>query len=95
MEVGVGIHGEPGRQRVPLAPAQEIAAMLVDPILADLDFTGGDGVICFVNGMGGTPLHRAVPDVRRGRALLEKAASAWRARWSGRTSPAWTWPAAR
>ncbi len=56
MEIGVGIHGEPGRARVPLAPARQIAEMLVDPILADLDFTGGDGVIAFVNGMGGTPL---------------------------------------
>jgi len=56
MEVGIGIHGEPGRRRVPIAPASEIAEMLVSPILADLDFTGGDGVICFVNSMGATPL---------------------------------------
>jgi dihydroxyacetone kinase-like protein len=56
MEVGIGIHGEPGRRRVPIAPASEIAEMLVDPILSDLDFTGGDGVIAFVNGMGATPL---------------------------------------
>jgi dihydroxyacetone kinase-like protein len=56
MELGVGIHGEPGRRRVPIAPAREVAQMLMEPILGDLDFTGGDGVICFVNGMGGTPL---------------------------------------
>jgi dihydroxyacetone kinase-like protein len=56
MEVGIGIHGEPGRRRVPIARAAEIAQMLVDPILADLDFTGGDGVIALVNGMGATPL---------------------------------------
>jgi phosphoenolpyruvate---glycerone phosphotransferase subunit DhaK len=56
MEIGIGIHGEPGRRRVPLAPAREIAEMLVEPILSDLDFTGGDGVIAFVNGMGGSPL---------------------------------------
>jgi phosphoenolpyruvate---glycerone phosphotransferase subunit DhaK len=56
MEIGIGIHGEPGRQRLPLAPAKQIAEMLVEPILGDLDFTGGDGVIAFVNGMGGTPL---------------------------------------
>ncbi|MEI8058404.1 MAG: dihydroxyacetone kinase subunit DhaK [Actinomycetes bacterium] len=56
MEMGVGIHGEPGRSRLPLAPAKEIAAMLVETILADLDFTGGDGVLAFVNGLGGTPL---------------------------------------
>ncbi|MBM2614717.1 dihydroxyacetone kinase subunit DhaK [Actinoplanes sp. LDG1-06] len=56
MEVGIGIHGEPGRRRVPVAPANEIAEMLVSPILSDLDYTGGDGVIAFVNGMGATPL---------------------------------------
>ncbi len=56
MELGVGIHGEPGRRRVPLAPAKDIAAMLLEPILADLPFASGDGVIAFVNGLGGTPL---------------------------------------
>jgi phosphoenolpyruvate---glycerone phosphotransferase subunit DhaK len=56
MELGVGIHGEPGRQRVPLATAREIAEMLVEPVLADLPFTNGDNVIAFVNGLGGTPL---------------------------------------
>jgi dihydroxyacetone kinase-like protein len=56
MEVGIGIHGEPGRRRVPIVPAREIAEMLVEPILGDLDFTGGDGVLAFVNGMGATPL---------------------------------------
>jgi len=56
MELGVGIHGEPGRQRLPLAPASEIASLLVEPILADLPFSLGDAVIAFVNGLGGTPL---------------------------------------
>jgi len=55
MEIGIGIHGEPGRRRVPLASAREVAAMLVEPVLADLDFTGSDGVLAFVNGMGATP----------------------------------------
>jgi len=56
MEVGVGIHGEPGRRRAALAPARDIAAMLLEPILADLPFNRGDRVIAFVNGMGGSPL---------------------------------------
>jgi dihydroxyacetone kinase-like protein len=56
MELGVGIHGEPGRQRLPLAPASEIASLLVEPILKDLPFKSGDAVIAFVNGLGGTPL---------------------------------------
>jgi dihydroxyacetone kinase-like protein len=55
IEVGIGIHGEPGRSRVPLTSAAEMAQMLVDPILDDLEFAG-DGVLAFVNGMGGTPL---------------------------------------
>ncbi|GAA1392352.1 dihydroxyacetone kinase subunit DhaK [Luteococcus peritonei] len=55
MELGIGIHGEPGRERRAMAPAREVAEMLVEPILADLDLTGGP-VICLLNGMGGTPL---------------------------------------
>jgi phosphoenolpyruvate---glycerone phosphotransferase subunit DhaK len=55
IEVGIGIHGEPGRTRVPIASAAEMAQMLVDPILDDLEFSG-DGILAFVNGMGGTPL---------------------------------------
>jgi dihydroxyacetone kinase-like protein len=56
MELGVGIHGEPGRKRIPLASAREIAEMLVEPVLSDLPFASGDPVIAFVNGLGGTPL---------------------------------------
>lgn len=56
MEIGVGIHGEPGRRRAELAPAKEVAAMLVEPILADRPLRAGAEVLCFVNGMGGTPL---------------------------------------
>jgi phosphoenolpyruvate---glycerone phosphotransferase subunit DhaK len=55
MELGIGIHGEPGRRRVPLARAREIAEQLLEPILADLDFTSAP-VIVMLNGMGGTPL---------------------------------------
>jgi phosphoenolpyruvate---glycerone phosphotransferase subunit DhaK len=56
IEIGIGIHGEPGRRRVPLATAGKIAEMLVEPIVSDLPFASGDAVIAFVNGMGGTPL---------------------------------------
>ena len=56
MEIGIGIHGEPGRTRMKLAPAAEIAQLLVSPILEDLPFRSGDSVLAFVNGMGGTPL---------------------------------------
>jgi len=73
LEVGIGIHGEPGRRRVPMASAHEIAGMLVDPIITDRDFTGGDGVICFVNGMGGTPLLELYLMYAEVSALLDKA----------------------
>jgi dihydroxyacetone kinase-like protein len=56
MEIGIGIHGEPGRTRLKLAPAAQIAEMLLAPILEDLPFRSGDSVLAFVNGMGGTPL---------------------------------------
>jgi len=56
MEIGIGIHGEPGRRRVKLAPADEITEMLANPIIEDLGLKSGEQVLAFVNGMGGTPL---------------------------------------
>lgn len=55
MEMGVGIHGEPGRRRVKLADADAIAAELVGAILKDLALRPGQEVILLVNGFGGTP----------------------------------------
>ncbi|MHB8600268.1 MAG: dihydroxyacetone kinase subunit DhaK [Ktedonobacteraceae bacterium] len=56
MEIGIGIHGEPGRRRVALAPAAEITEMLTSPIVEDLGLKAGEQVLALVNGMGGTPL---------------------------------------
>jgi phosphoenolpyruvate---glycerone phosphotransferase subunit DhaK len=56
IEIGIGIHGEPGRQRIKLKTAAEITEMLLNPILEDLPFQSGDNVLLFVNSMGGTPL---------------------------------------
>jgi dihydroxyacetone kinase-like protein len=56
MEIGIGIHGEPGRTRAKWAPASEVAQMLTNPIIGDLDLKRGERVIAMVNGMGGTPL---------------------------------------
>jgi dihydroxyacetone kinase-like protein len=55
IEVGVGIHGEPGRRRAKHARASEIAEMMVTPILDDLGLASGSTVLAFVNGLGGTP----------------------------------------
>lgn len=55
MELGIGIHGEPGRERVPVASAHDLAAELARPILDDADFTA-EPTIVLLNGMGATPL---------------------------------------
>ena len=56
VEIGIGIHGEPGRFREKIGPASQIAERLMIPIIEDLPFSSGDRVLAFVNGMGGTPL---------------------------------------
>jgi len=56
MEIGIGIHGEPGRQRAKLVPANEIVDILLDAIVPDLPFNSGDEVAVMVNGLGGTPI---------------------------------------
>jgi dihydroxyacetone kinase-like protein len=56
MEMGVGIHGEPGRRRVKLGSADDIAGELTGAILKDLSLKAGQEVILLVNGFGGTPL---------------------------------------
>jgi dihydroxyacetone kinase-like protein len=56
MEIGIGIHGEPGRYREKLAPASNVVERLATAIVEDLPFESGDRVLAFVNGMGGTPL---------------------------------------
>ena len=56
MEVGVGIHGEPGRRRAKLASAQAICSELLETIVDDLEPAKGSGVLVLVNGLGGTPL---------------------------------------
>ena len=55
MEVGIGIHGEPGRERRPLGSAAEIAELMLDAVVSDLAPEPGTRVLAFVNGMGGTP----------------------------------------
>ena len=55
MEIGIGIHGEPGTHREKLGKANDIAKHLLDKILADIDYAGKE-VVVIVNGMGGTPL---------------------------------------
>ena len=56
MEMGVGIHGEPGRRREKLASANEIVDELLEAVVSDLPFSPGDDVALMVNGLCGTPM---------------------------------------
>jgi dihydroxyacetone kinase-like protein len=76
IEIGIGIHGEPGRERIHLEPADQIVDRLLGPILEDLPFAEGDRVVLLVNGMGGTPqvelyiLFRRVAEVLADRGIV-------------------------
>jgi phosphoenolpyruvate---glycerone phosphotransferase subunit DhaK len=72
MEIGIGIHGEPGRTRMPVKPADEIVEMLMEPIINDLPYKQGDEVLLFVNGMGGTPLVELYIVYRKAYEIAEK-----------------------
>lgn len=56
IEVGVGIHGEPGRRRAKMMPANAIVDEILEPVVKDLPFKDGDRVALMVNGLGGTPI---------------------------------------
>jgi dihydroxyacetone kinase-like protein len=71
MEMGVGIHGEPGRRRVPLAPADAIAAELLDAILKDLAPSKGSEALLLVNGFGATPLIELYLMVNSAKRILD------------------------
>lgn len=71
MEMGVGIHGEPGRRRVKLAPADAIAEEMTGAILADLAPPPGTEVLLLVNGFGGTPAMELYVMVNAARRILE------------------------
>lgn len=73
MEVGVGIHGEPGRRRVPLASADSIAEELTGAVVKDLGLKTGQEVILLVNGFGGTPMLELYLMVNATRKVLAKS----------------------
>ena len=70
IEIGIGIHGEPGRERIKIESADRIVDRLLEPILSDLPFAEGDTVLLFVNGMGGTPLVELYIAFRRAAEVL-------------------------
>ncbi len=72
MEIGIGIHGEPGRIRMKLKSADEIVEMLMTAVIQDLPFIKGDKVLLFVNGMGGTPLIELYIAYRKAHQIAEE-----------------------
>jgi dihydroxyacetone kinase-like protein len=70
IEIGIGIHGEPGRHRIPMENADGITERLLEPVLGDLNIHSGDKVLLFVNGMGGTPLGELYIVYRRSAQIL-------------------------
>ncbi len=72
MEIGIGIHGEPGRTRMKIKSADEVTEMLMEPIIGDLPYKSGDSVLLFVNGMGGTPLVELYVIYRKAYEIAEK-----------------------
>ncbi|MCU1519317.1 MAG: dihydroxyacetone kinase [Pseudarthrobacter sp.] len=76
IEIGIGIHGEPGRHKIPLENADAITDRLLEPVLAELDIAAGDKVLLFVNGMGGTPLSELYIVYRRAAAVIAGRAAA-------------------
>ena len=73
VEIGIGIHGEPGRRRIPFTDADNLTDQLLDPVIDDLNLRAGEHVIALVNGMGGTPLSELYIVYRR---LTERLQSA-------------------
>ena len=72
MEIGIGIHGEPGRKRMKIKSADEITEMLIMPVIDDIPFKSGEEVLLFVNGMGGTPLIELYIVYRKAVEIAEK-----------------------
>jgi dihydroxyacetone kinase-like protein len=70
VEIGIGIHGEPGRERIALEPADRLVDRLMEPILEDLPIQQGDRVVLLVNGMGGTPQSELYIVFRRAAEVL-------------------------
>ena len=72
IEIGIGIHGEPGGKRVKLEPADRLVDRLLEPILEELPYERGERALLFVNGMGGTPQIELYLAYRRAAEVLEE-----------------------
>jgi len=95
VEIGIGIHGEPGRFREKIGPASQVAERLMTPILEDLPFSSGDKVLAFVNGMGGTPLLELYVVYAEVAKIAQEHGLTIERNLIGTTSPPWRCRAAR
>lgn len=83
MEIGMGIHGEPGISREALQPADQVVERMMDRIFAETDYAKGDEVAVLVNGLGGTPLEELYIIFRRVSQLMEERGVTIRHVWVG------------
>jgi dihydroxyacetone kinase len=83
MEIGMGIHGEPGVRRGALETADEITNYLIDALLTDLPHRRGDRVDVLVNGLGATPIEELYIVYRQAAERLDAAGLAVRRAWVG------------
>ena len=83
MEIGMGVHGEPGVAVLPIETADAVADRLLAPILSELDPAPGDAVALLVNGLGATSLMELLILHRRVKGVLEARGVAIRASWVG------------
>ena len=78
MEVGIGHHGEPGVAVMPIKPARDMAGLMLDRILEDMDLASGEDVAVLISGLGATPvmelylLYGHVDDILRGRGITPR-----------------------
>jgi dihydroxyacetone kinase-like protein len=94
IEMGVGIHGEPGRRRVKHKSADDIAGEMMTAIVGDLGAKAGSEVLLLVNGYGGTPAMELYLMFEPPSGCSCEGPES-RARWSATTAPHWRWRAAR
>jgi len=93
MEMGVGIHGEPGRRREKLASANEIIDELLEAVVTDLPYQEGDEVAPMINGLGGTRSASSTSSTAAPTPSSPTGASPCARTTSGSTAPPSTWPA--
>src|SRR6266536_3064390 len=72
VEIGIGIHGEPGRERIKMESGDQLTDRITRPVIEDLRLTSGERVLVFVNSMGGTPLAELYVVYRRVARLLDE-----------------------